>query len=43
MVIISTEERIIETEHDDARQALLEALAQVPIGFRVASVDTTCL
>lgn len=39
VVAVSSEQRIIETEHQDGREALLAALGQIPLGFTIASVD----
>jgi hypothetical protein len=38
-VVVPTERRVIETEHDDRRTALLLALGQVPLGYTVTDVD----
>ncbi|QYI98716.1 hypothetical protein K0028_07435 [Curtobacterium flaccumfaciens pv. flaccumfaciens] len=39
LVVVPTERRVIETEHDDRRMALLLALGQVPLGYTVTDVD----
>lgn len=39
LVVVPTERRVIETEHDDRRTALLLALGQVPLGYTVTDVD----
>jgi hypothetical protein len=39
VVAIPTEKKIIETRHDDPRQALLAALGEIPQGYTVASVE----